>query len=505
VAIDRPLCPDGQIALAPETSAPCLEASRPFVLAATILASAMGFIDATVVTIALPAIEQTLAGPFAVLQWVINGYALTLSSLILIGGAAGDLYGRRLVFLTGIVVFAVASAACALAPGAMTLVGARTVQGIGAALMVPQSLAIIAASFPKGVRGRAIGIWAGASAIATSFGPPLGGFLIDALSWHAAFWINLPISGAVIWLTLRHVPESRNKMASGGLDWLGGVLAVVGFGALTLGLSAASSNGPLSAPALTAFAIGAASLAILAVTERRVSQPLLPPELFRNREFVGANLVTLFLYAAFSAVLFLLPFELVARRGFSASAVGLVLLPIGIVIGLFSRRAGRWSDLAGPRPPLVAGSAIVSVAAVLLALVISNVWLGVVGPIVILSAGMAIVVAPLTAAVLNAVPEAETGVASGVNNAASRLAGLFSVAIAGSVAAMLFLQGIESAGAPPQASTEPRFGVLPDLLSPARPAFEAAFLAAYQAGMLIAAALAALAALTAAVSIRARS
>ena len=498
MAIDRALCPDGRGALALESAAPCPEASRPFVLAATILASAMGFIDGTVVTIALPAIEHDLAAPFETLQWVVNGYALTLSSLILIGGAAGDRYGRRLGFLTGTAVFAGASAACALAPGITALVAARMIQGFGAALMIPQSLAIIAASFPKEIRGRAIGIWAGASAITTALGPPLGGFLIDGSSWRAVFWINLPIAGVVIWLTLSHIPESRNETARGGLDWLGGFFAIIGFGGLTLGLSTISATALPPAFLPVAFAMGALGLVLFAVTENQVSQPLLPPKLLRNRQFVGANLVTLFLYAAFSAVLFLLPFDLIARRGYSASEAGLMLLPIGLVIGLISRSVGRRADAIGPRPFLMLGSAFVSSAAILLALTLTNVWLGVVTPIVILSAGMAIAVAPLTTAVINAVPEAELGIASGVNNAASRLAGLFAVAIVGAIATFLFLSlGAGSAGGP-----ELRFGVLPDPSSPMRAGLEAAFLAAYQGAMLVAAALAALAALAAAMSVK---
>ena len=253
--IDRPICPDGQLALAGASTSPCLAASRPFILAATILASAMGFIDGSVVTIALPSIERDLSAPFETIQWVVNGYTLTLGSILLIGGAAGDRYGRRRIFLIGIVIFTLASVACALAPGITMLIGARLVQGIGAALMIPQSLAIITASFPKTVRGQAIGVWAAASAIMTALGPSLGGVLIDALSWRAAFWINWPIACAVIWLTLTHVPESRNETETGELDWLGGLLAVLALGMLTEGLSSASASSSLSLPALISFGI----------------------------------------------------------------------------------------------------------------------------------------------------------------------------------------------------------------------------------------------------------
>ena len=498
--IDRPICPDGQVALTGAGTSPCVAASRPFILAATILASAMGFIDGSVVTIALPAIERDLSAPFETIQWVVNGYTLTLGSILLIGGAAGDRYGRRGIFLIGIVIFTVASIACALAPGIPMLIGARLVQGIGAALMISQSLAIITASFPKTVRGQAIGVWAAASAITTALGPPLGGLLIDALSWRAAFWINLPIACAVIWLTLTHVPESRNETETGELDWLGGLLAVLALGMLTAGLSLASAGSSLSLPALISFGIAALAFVLFGMRESRVSQPLLPPVLLRSREFAGANLLTLLLYGAFSAVLFLLPFDLIARRGFSASEAGLVFLPIGVVIGLASRSAGRWADSAGPRLPLILGSAIVALAAILLALSPANLWLGAVGPILLMSVGMAMVVAPLTTAVMNAVPEAESGIASAVNNAASRIAGLISVVIVGLAASLLYRHALQSLSI--DGTQELRFGVLPDLASPARAPLEAAFLYAYQMAMLIAAGLAGLAAVAGAVLVR---
>ena len=340
----------------------------------------------------LPSIERELSAPFETVQWVVNGYALMLSSVILIGGAAGDRYGRKLLFLTGILSFTGASVMCALAPSILTLVGARLLQGIGAALIIPQSLAILTASFPKAVRGRAIGIWAGASAITTALGPPLGGLLIDQLSWRAAFWINLPIACAAIWLTLTHVPESRDKAAAGGLDWPGGFLAVLALGALTEGFSLASASRLLSLPVISSIGLAALGLVLFLMREMRAPQPLLPPQLFRNREFAGANLLTLFLYGAFSAVLFLLPFDLIARRGYGVSEAELVFLPIGLVVGLASRSAGRWADIVGPRLPLVLGSAIVGLAVGLLALTLSNIWLGLVGPVVLMAAGLAIVV-----------------------------------------------------------------------------------------------------------------
>ena len=268
--------------------------------------------------------------------------------------------------------------------------------------------------------------------------------MIDALSWRAAFWINLPIAFAVIWLTLTHVPESRNETETGELDWLGGLLAVLALGMLTAGLSLASAGSSLSLPALISFGIAALAFVLFGIRESRVSQPLLPPVLLQSREFAVANLLTLLLYGAFSAVLFLLPFDLIARRGFSASEAGLVFLPIGVVIGLASRSAGRWADSAGPRLPLILGSAIVALAVILLALSPANLWLGAVGPILLMAIGMAMVVAPLTTAAMNAVPEAKSGIASAVNNAASRIAGLSSVLIAGLAASLLYRHEVQS-------------------------------------------------------------
>ena len=496
MALHRPLCPDGRGAGDLDAVAHCPEGSRPFVLAATILASAMGFIDGTVVTIALPSIQKDFGADFTTLQWVVNGYALMLGSLILVGGGAGDKFGRRRVFLIGIGLFVLASLCCALAPGLAALIFARICQGIGAALMIPQSLAIIAASFPKDVRGRAIGIWAGASAITTALGPPLGGFLIDILSWRAAFWINVPIAAAVVWLTLRHVPESRSEDAEGGLDWTGGALAVIGFGALTLSLTTASQTAAFSASALMWLALGVVGIVAFLVTEHRVTQPLMPPSLFKSKSFTGSNLTTLFLYGAFTAMLFLLPFDLIGLRGYSSAEVGLILLPIGLVIGVASRSAGHWADHTGPRLPLILGSLTVAVAAGVFALNLQNFWIGVFLPILVVSAGMAVVVAPLTTAVMNAAPNALSGAASGINNAASRIAGLFAVAIVGSAATIVFLSDLTSAGIANDGA-KPRFGSFPDVSSAARPAIEAAFLHAYSAAMLIAAAFGALAALTA--------
>jgi MFS family permease len=343
---------------------------------------------------------------------------------------------------------------------------------------VPQSLAILSASFPREVRGRAIGTWAAASAITTALGPPLGGFLIDLLSWRAAFWINLPLSAAALWLTWRFVPESRDETASGPLDWLGSALAVAALGALTYGLTALS-DGSASTIAIAAMALGIAGLAAFWRVEKRAANPVMPLGLFRSRPFLAANILTLFLYGALAGVLFLLPFDLIERRDMPASAVGLTLLPFGLVIGILSRFAGSLSDSYGARTFLVAGSLLVAAATAILALGLPDYWFGVLAPVLLMALGMAAVVSPLTTVVMNSAPDAQSGAVSGINNAASRIAGLIAVALLGTVAGLIFRwQGASSAA---------RFGSLPDPGDPARPALEAAFLAAYSGALWLAA------------------
>lgn len=491
IGFHRPICPDGRRAQAAADAQPCPERSRPYVLAATILASALAMIDGTIVTIALPTMQADLAASFSRLQWVVNGYALLLGGLILIGGGAGDRFGRRLVFCIGTAVFALASLGCALAPSVETLIVARSVQGVGAALLVPQSLAIISAAFPKEIRGRAIGLWAGASAIATAMGPTLGGLMIDGLGWRSVFWINLPLAAGVLWLALWHVPESRDDSATGPLDWTGGALAIVGCGLLTVGLTGFAETGAgVIGPSVLVLA-GIVTLGGFVRAESRAANPLMPLSLFTNRVFAGANATTVLLYGALSAVLFLLPFDLIARRGLSSTEAGLTMLPLGIVIGTLSRHAGAWADRVGPRPPLVLGSCLVALAAVLLALGPGDFWLGAFTPVVTISFGMALVVAPLTTAVMNAAPDAQSGAASGVNNAASRLAGLFAVAIVAALASLLFTASLRAGDVSIDGH---RFGILPLPGDPLRGLVEGAFTHAYGTAMWVAAAWSSLAA-----------
>jgi EmrB/QacA subfamily drug resistance transporter len=490
----RPFCPDGRAALDLGFEAGCPEQNRPFLLVATIIASAMAFIDATVVTIALPPLQADLDATFQAVQWVVNAYALFLGGLIVVGGGAGDRVGRRRTFVTGTAIFAVASLACALATSVEWLIVARSVQGIGAALLVPQSLAIIAAAYPKTVRGRAIGIWAGASAITTSLGPVLGGFLIDALHWRAIFLINLPLSAAVIVLALRYVPESRNDMVSGPLDWFGGLLVIVAFGSLAAGLTLITETSGANVLAVTAICFGAIASLLFVFREARAASPIMPLSLFGNRIFLSANIITLFLYGALTGILFLLPFDLIESRGMSATMVGLTLLPIGIIIGTLSRFAGVRADRDGPRGLLVVGSLLVAASAAGLAVGAADYWIGVVAPIAILSLGMALVVAPLTTAVMVSAPDNLSGAASGVNNAASRLAGLFAITIIGAVASVVYLGELKANGIP---LDDWRFGVLPGAGRTDHEVFEQAFLAAYQVALSTAAIWGVLAAITA--------
>ncbi len=501
VGLHRPFCPDGQAAAHTSSNAPCEERSRPFVLAATILASAMAFIDGSIVTIALPALQTDLGASFGSVQWVVNAYALLLGGLILVGGAAGDRVGRRRIFVTGLLVFGVTSLACAASPSIEWLIVGRGIQGVGAALLVPQSLAILAAAFPKNIRGKAIGIWAAASAVTTALGPPLGGLLIDAVGWRAVFWINLPLCAAALWLTVAHIPESRDETAQGPLDWLGGTFGIVGFGAVTGGLTFLAEPGHAALVPTTLLGIGLIGLLALWHTERSAPNPLVPLSLFTSRDFTTANLITLLVYGAFSAVLFLLPFELIERRGLSAVEVGLSLLPFGLIVGALSRYAGAWADRAGPRWPLTLGSALVTIAAGGLAAGVENFWAGVLAPVFVMSLGMAAIAAPLTTTVMNSAPDHRSGAASGVNNAASRLAGLFAVAGIGAAASVVFFHEAAAAGL---ATAALRFGELPPLSDPSRRVLEAAFVKAYTVAMTSAAVWALLATLLAAFLVASR-
>ncbi len=471
---------------------PCPAKARPFVLAATIVASSLAFIDSTLVGIALPTLQVEFGATIVSLQWVQNSYALMLGALILVGGGLGDRIGRRFIFVLGIVIFTIASVACALAPTVDVLIIARGVQGIGAALLVPQSLALISANFPKDIRGKAIGTWAAASAVTTAIGPPIGGFLIDVLSWRAAFWINVPLAAIALWLTFVYMEESRDETGSDRIDWLGAGVAVVAFGLLTYGLTLLSETGVAPLTIGLWIAAGVVGIVIFVFVERSAANPLMPLSLFKSRVFSGVNITTVFLYGALAGGLFLVPFDMVARRGMSAAEAGLFLLPFGLIIGIASRYTGDLADTYGPRPFLVGGSLLVAAGCIGFALGGPNPWISVLIPILIMSIGMALVVSPLTTAVMSAAPEEKAGAASGISNTASRLSGVIAVAIFGAMAGLVFSWNA------PEGTT---FGPVPPLGDPARPAVEAAFSTAYSSALVFAAVWCVLAAIVSYVSL----
>jgi EmrB/QacA subfamily drug resistance transporter len=401
-------------------------------LAATVLGSSMAFIDGSVVNVALPAMRAALKADAAQVQWIVNAYLLLLGALVLIGGSAGDRYGRRKVFIVGVVLFGLASLGCALAPDAGWLIAARALQGIAAAMLVPASLAILGSTFDDEERGGAIGTWAGLGAVTTAVGPVLGGWLVDHVSWRAIFLINIPLAAATVWLALAAVRESRDDTVE-GLDWLGAALAACGLGAVTWGLTAVGQRGWGSLAVWAALAAGAALLVAFGVSQARQKHPMMPLSFYRSKTFSGANLLTLALYFGLTGALFFLPFELIARHGYSAAAAGATLLPFSLVMGALSGVAGKAANRFGARTLLTIGPILAGVGFGLLGApwLASGYWTGVLPAVLVLAVGMTLAVAPLTNTVMSAVASSHAGVASGINNAVARIAGLLAVAVLG--------------------------------------------------------------------------
>lgn len=401
----------------------------------------MAFIDGTVVNVAVPALQRSLGATLADGQWIVEAYELTLAALLLVGGAAGDRFGRRRVFAVGVIVFTAASIACGLADSVGLLIAARGLQGVGGALLVPGSLALLSASFEKERRGRAIGTWSGFTAITTAFGPVLGGFLIDHASWRFAFFLNVPLALIVLALTFRYIPESRSESQLGQrIDWLGALLVAIGLGGVVYALIEAQTAGWGDPAVWGSLAIGLSALCAFVAAEWWQAAPMLPLRLFRSRDFAGANLLTLLLYAALAGSLFFLPLNLIQVQGYSTAAAGAALLPFVLLMFALSRWAGGLVERHGARIPLVIGPTIAACGFALFAMpgVAGNYWMTFFPAALVLGFGMTLTVAPLTTTVMQAVSPDAVGIASGVNNAVSSVAGLLAIASFGMVMSHAF-------------------------------------------------------------------
>src|SRR5215475_8040588 len=436
VGFTRPPCDAGVIEATPAFDAVLSQRRKWLTLVATVLGSSMALLDGSVVNIALPAIQQALNADAASTQWIVNAYLLLLGALVLIGGSAADLYGRRRIFVLGVAVFIAASIACGLSPNVEVLIVSRAVQGFGAALLTPASLAMLGATFGEHERSQAIGIWAGAGALMMAAGPLLGGWLVDQISWRAIFLLNVPLAIAAAFLALCFGCESKDPQAK-QLDWSGAASVAIGLGAITWGLSAIPSAGLRDKTVLAALGVGSAFLTSFVVIEAHLhGRAMMPLSLYRSRNFSATNVLTLLLYFALGGALYYLPFGLIRLGGYSATQAGAALLPSALIMGFGSLFAGTVADRLGSRLPLTVGPIVAACGLAMLAFVDLRqqpYWVGVFPSMSLLGAGMAITVPPLTSTVMGAAGKAHAGVASGVNNAVARVAGLLAVAALGAV------------------------------------------------------------------------
>jgi len=414
----------------------CKRSIGRWVLAAAILGSGITFIDGTVINVALPVLQVELGTSVSAAQWIVEAYALMLASLILVGGSLGDRLGRRRIFMIGVALFGAASVWCGLAFGIKDLIAARTVQGLGAALLVPGSLALTSANFPKRNRGRAIGTWSGFTSIAAGLGPVLGGWLVANVSWRWVFLINIPLVTAVLVICWFRVPESRDEETKGRIDWVGALFVTAGLGGIVFGLIESNSAGFGSSRVLLSLALGVVALVAFVYVEWKKHDPMMPLSLFSSTTFSGANLLTLFLYAALGGIMFFLPFNLIQVQGYSPTYAGAALLPFVFTMFILSRWAGGLVDRYGSKMPLIVGPIITAAGFALFALPGAqsrSFWMDFFPAIMFMSIGMSIAVAPLTTTVMGAVKESHAGVASGINNAVSRAASLIAVAAFGAI------------------------------------------------------------------------
>ena len=394
----------------------------------------MAFIDGTVVNVALPALQASFHATVVDLQWVVESYGVLLAALILVGGSFGDRFGRRLIFVIGVLIFALASAACGVASDIRQLIIARSIQGMGAALLVPGSLAIISTAFDEESRGQAIGTWSGFTAITTAIGPVLGGWLVEHASWRWVFFLNLPIAVAVVVIALWRIPESRGA-STGSIDWSGAILATLGLGSLVIGFVESPDLGWRSPVVFGSLIFSVGCLIAFVFVESRSASPTLPLTLFKSQTFSGANLLTLFLYAAVGIFFFLFPLNLIQVQGYTTTATGAAIIPLIALMFFLSRWSGGLVHRYGSRTPLILGPLIVALGFILFAVpsLNGNYWSEFFPALVVLGFGMAVTVAPLTTVVMNSVKKDQVGSASGINNAVSRLAGVLAIAVLGIV------------------------------------------------------------------------